>query len=311
MLQLIVLLVLQADDFQFGPLDQRAHALFQMGTSSFVPDMPTNLKQNEFYIHASMRSINVLNVMDNPTYAVDVEFERFSLNTWYAMTDKLAIGVELPFETISGGFQDDLIAGFHQTFGLGLGAREQFPRNGLGVSVSGKPTEIHSSSGLSDIVLRGSYKILEVDGLGWSIGCQLKLPTAAKNDLYDSDGVGVGVTTNVFYQTDDWYFNAGLSFAKVGNETIIGYKLKPYSESCFLMVEYRILDWLSVVMQSILQSGSVDNFGEYSKWSYELDGGFKIQLDKHIMLDVGVFENIITYSNSADFGMFTGITFKY
>lgn len=306
-----MMVCVQADDFPFGPLDQRAHALFQVGTTGFVPDAPTGLKQDELQIHMSLSSINVLND-SKPAYAVDMEFERLSLNMWYGVSDRLQIGVEIPFETINGGFQDSMISGFHKAFGLNQGSRDQFPRNRVGVTVNGQSITIRPALGIGDVMFLGNYQIFQDGDLpGWSVGYQVKFPTAIGDDIYGSRGFGVGVTTNLFHQVGDWYFNMGVSVARIGSEEVIGQKLKPTVQSLFLMVEYRIFDWLSFTGQCISQSGSAYNFGEYSRWSFEVDGGFKVALNKNMMWDVGFFENAVRYSNSADFGLFTGLTLKY
>lgn len=310
-LVLMAAMLLQADDYPFGPLDQRAHALFQVGTSCFVPDAPTGIKKNDLQVHLSLSSINVLNDA-RPNYTVDLEFERISLNMWYGITDKFQVGVQLPFETINGGFQDSLVSGFHTAFGLNLGSRNKFARNRVGITINDVPIEAHSSFGIGDVMLLGNYQILQnSDYPGWSVGYQIKLPTAARNDIYNSTGFGIGLTTNVFYQIGDWYFNAGASIARMGSEEVIGQRLKPVVESLFFMTEYRVLDWLSFVAQGIAQSGSAYHFGEYSRWSFEVDGGFKVVLDKNVAWDIGFFENVVKYSNSADFGLFTGLTLKY
>lgn len=310
-LLLALMMSVQADDFPFGPLDQRAHGLFQVGTAGFTPDAPTGLKKDDLQIHMSLSSINVMNDV-KPTYVADMEFERLSVNMWYGVSDRFSIGIQIPFETVSGGFQDSLISSFHKTFGLNNGTRDQFTRNRVVVNVRGQSVEVHPSLGLSDIITAGNYQIIrDGDTPGWSVGYQIKFPTAAGDDIYSSRGYGVGIATNVFHQMGDWYFNAGGSIARIGSEEVVGQKLKPIVETLFFMVEYRVFNWLSVVGQGIAQSGVAYNLGEYSRWSFEVDGGFKVVISKDMMWDFGFFENVVKYSNSADFGLFTGLTVRY
>ena len=311
-LLLAALMALQADDFPFGPLDQRAHGLFQLSTTGFVPDAPTNLKEDELQIHMSLSSINVLNFSDKSRYMIDMEFERISLNMWYGVTDRFHVGTHIPFETVTGGIEDAFIAEFHKTFGLSLGSRDKTRRNRVGVIIDGQPIDIQPTSGMSDIMLYADYQILKPGEFpGWSVGLQVKLPTANPRWLYDDHGLGVGLATNVFYQVNDWYFNVGVSVATPGHEIIFGQKARPFVETLFMTVEYRVLDWMSIVGQGILQSGSTRSFDEYSKWSLEIDGGFKFIIGDRVTWDLGFFENAVKYENSADFGLFTGLTVKY
>lgn len=301
----------QADDYPFGPLDQRSHGLFQVGTTGFVPDSPTGLKQDQLQIHMTLSSINVLNTSEKPAYDVDMEFERISLNMWYGVTDRLSAGVQIPFETANGGFQDNFIAGFHKTFGIGLGSRTKFPRDHIGADVGGVDAGIRPTMGLGDVIFQANYQIFQSGEFpGWSVGYQFKIPTADQDYIHKHE-LGVGLATNFFYQTGDWYWNVGFSFATPGDEGILGQKARSFVETLFVMIEYRIFDWLSVVGQGTLQSGPVVDFGEYSKWSLCIDGGFKIRIDKSVTWDIGFFENAVKYENSADFGLFTGLTLKY
>lgn len=301
-------LLLQADDFPFGPIDQRAHGAFQLSTSDFVPDVPTSLKDGEILFHGAVASINVLNA-PKELYVADMEFERLNLNCWYGVTDRFELGVRASYEWVNGGFQDDLIAGFHHTFGLNLGSRDEFKRGNTNLSINGQPNSLRPSGGFGDVMVLGNYQICKTGEFpGWSVGFQYKLPTSS--GLYDNDRLGVGVMTNIFYQVGDWYFNAGFSVAAVDG-SVFGRELKLMQDSGFFMVEYRICDWLSTVAQAVLQSGPIKDLGQYSRWSYEFDGGFKIVLSKHVMVDLGFFENAIKYDNSADFGLFTGLTLRW
>lgn len=306
-----IMAMAQVDDFPFGPLDQRAHGLFQVGTTGFVPDSPTQLKQDQLQIHMSLSSINVLNSSDNPAYNIDMEFERVSLNMWYGVTDRWSAGIQIPFEAANGGFQDSFIAGFHKTFGLSLGSRTKYPRDHIGADVGGNDANIHSTMGLGNIIFQANYQILKSgDYPGWSVGFQYKIPTATQDYIHKHE-LGVGLATNLFHQTGDWYWNVGFSLATPGDEGILGQKTRPFVETLFAMVEYRIYDWLSVVGQGTFQSGPVVNFGQYSKWSMYVDGGFKIRVNQNTTWNIGFFENVINYENSADFGLFTGLTLKY
>lgn len=299
----------QDDDFPFGPLDQKAHAVFQIGRVGFIPDMPVSLKEDDVQIHVSAQTMNLLNV--NPNYSFDMEFERFNLTAWYGVTDRFALGINIPVEAMNGGFEDALIYGFHDAFGLSLGSRPKYSHNDLSATIGGKRYQLRPSIGLGDIMLYAQCKIFEMGDLpGWSIGYQLRLPTAASTDLYTSREVGLGLATNIFYKIGDFFFDAGISFARINGDYVLDQQMRPLQASGFFMVEYRLTEWMSIVGQAILQSGPA-RVSDYARWSFEFDGGFKFMISKNVMFDIGAFENAISFENSVDFGLFSGLTLKY
>ncbi len=304
----------QDDDFWYGPLGAKSHALHQLAGVGFVPDMPTSLKDDTFELRLTFSSINVFNneLSHSPSYLVDLEFERFDLGAWYALSDRWQVGVNIPIETVNGGAMDSFIIGFHRTFGIDQGGRTEYKRNVTEIIVGNKRTSVGSDAMLGDIMLMANYKVInDPDGPQLMVGAQLKLPTATGNILYDSHTPGFGLSANVFQRIGDWYYNVGGSIALVGDCDVLDQRVRWYQATVFGMAERQILDGVSMVAQLIGQSGLAKGFGQYSTWSWEADAGFKFRLTKDMMFQFGVYENVITYANSADFGVFASLVLRY
>lgn len=302
------------DDFWYGPLGAKAHAVFQLAGVGFVPDTPTSLKEDTFELRATVSSINVFNndLKHRADYLIDLEFERLELSAWYAISNKWQIGIDIPLETVNGGVLDNFIIGFHRTFGIDQGGRTDYKRNVTQILVGNNKICVGSDATLGDIMLMTNYKIIDdIDGPQWMVGAQLKLPTATGDILYNSRTPGFGLSTNVFHQIGNFYYNVGGSLALVGDAEVLDQRVRWYQATVFGMAEYQFIDGISIVAQLIGQSGLAKHFGQYGAWSWEADAGFKFQVSKGTMLQFGIFENAITYANSADFGVFASLVLRY
>lgn len=301
----------QDDDMPFGPLGVEAHSLFQTPGVGFTPDMPLELKADEVSIRTSFSMFNVYNTQGR--YTVDLEYERFKFDLWYGVTDKLSFGLSVPVERVSGGHLDTLIQGFHKWAGLPEGNRG--PKDKLNVSIDGKTYNVDPETTFGDIMLSSNLEITKFlcddVTLGWYAGLHVKLPTT-HTDLYCSHGTGVGLSMNFMARCGDWFFDAGVSVAYLGEYYILDtMKTTPYQELVFVTLERHLCGWASIVGQVLMTSGSAKGLDQYSKWSYELDLGFKIAIAERTTMNFGAFENMANFSNSADFGVFFGFECRH
>lgn len=314
---LVALLALQAqepDEFWYGPLGARAHAVYQLGGVGFVPDAPTSLKDDTFETHITFSSINIFNntVKHNDGYLMDMEFERLNVDMWYGVSDRFQVGIMASVDIVNGGVLDDFIIGFHRTFGINQGGRTEYRRDATEIIIQGKHVDVKPAAMFGDMMLVANYKVFDdPDYPQLMVGTQIKLPTATANILYDSHGPGVGLSANLFYQIDGWYANIGASGALVGDCRVLGDRVRPYQLSLFAMVEKQLFDDVSMVAQIIGQSGLAKSLGQYSIWSWETDVGFKFHVSKRTMFEVGIYENIVYYANSADFGAFASYILRF
>jgi hypothetical protein len=309
----LILCLLQVQDYPFGPLGTSTHGIFQTATVGFIPNVPTNIKQDEFSSRILMESAQVFNneLKGNPNYFANFEFDRLSFDTQYGISDKWQVGINIPVESIDGGVLDGFIIHFHDTFGINQNGRTNYPRDKAILLVNDQQM-VHPQTSIGDIMLNTNYKILtDINYPQIMVGLQVKLPTAGLDTLYIDHRPGVGLSINTFYEIEGWYSNLGISVATTGGGTILDQKLRWYENSIFFMVEKQLFDQISVVAELTTQSGIAIDFGQFSKWSWTSVAGFKYRIDKNLVIELGITEHIILFSNNADFGVFTGLTYKY
>jgi len=129
---------------------------------------------------------------------LDGESYRWALSTRYGLTDKIEVGIEVPWIANSGGFLDSFIIDWHDTFGMPQGGRDSAPKNKLKYSYTKSGSQRllmdSSGSGLGDVVLTGGVKLYEEkspavhDAL--ALRATVKLPTGDSDALRGNGAFG-------------------------------------------------------------------------------------------------------------------------
>ncbi len=124
---------------------------------------------------------------------LDGETYHSNLGLRYGVGDRLQIGLDIPFISHSGGFLDGFIEGWHDTFHLPQGGREQAPRERLAYSYrrDGQPLVdlTDSTAGFGDLRLSGAWQLLRASAArpgAVALHLSLKLPTGDSDKLLGS-----------------------------------------------------------------------------------------------------------------------------
>jgi hypothetical protein len=137
---------------------------------------------------------------DQENVYLDGESYRLTLALRYGITDKLEIGVDLPWVGYGGGIFDSFIEGWHRFFGLSQGGRTQAPLNRLLFTYSRDGQERlrldDSNFGIGDIRLTSGWQLYN-DGsshpLAVALRASLKLPTGDSSRLHGSGSTDVAL----------------------------------------------------------------------------------------------------------------------
>ncbi len=128
----------------------------------------------------------------NESLVFDGETYRIALSGDYGIGTGLELGFDLPLLSHQGGFLDSFIEGWHDTFGLPQGTRDQTTANQLEYSYTrqdGQSFGLQSdSSGIGDLSLRGAWQLLRDDNRKRALALRvaLKLPTGSTEKLTGS-----------------------------------------------------------------------------------------------------------------------------
>jgi hypothetical protein len=186
-----------------GPLPNRSMMPLSLIFGQPLPDKPGRIDagKNEVNWVTHYSSILVKELKGQEQMNVDGEFLRTSLWMKRGLSDRIEVGLELPFVHYTGGFLDKTIEDFHDLFGFPQGKRDSNPnnqyevtyRNAEGLFFTAEENGFH----LSDIPLYLKVGILEPEESGVALAARgtLKLPTGDEDDGHGSgkfDG-GFGV----------------------------------------------------------------------------------------------------------------------
>jgi len=144
-------------------------------------------------------SNSVERTMADESLLFDGETYRLAISGDYAVGTDLELGIELPLVSHEGGFLDSFIEGWHDTFGLPQGIRNQRPRNQLDYSYSrqgGEGFDLQShQAGLGDLSLRGAWQYWrDPAGLrALALRASLKLPTGSAEKLTGSGSTDLAI----------------------------------------------------------------------------------------------------------------------
>ncbi len=150
-------------------------------------------------ITVDIASNSVENITTDENLFFDGETYRGALSVAYGVGAKLEIGLELPLLSHRGGRLDSFIEGWHDTFGLPQGIRDQTPRNQLDYSYSrldGQGFSLQSdTTGIGDLSLRAAWEYWSDDEKNQALALRasLKLPTGSAEKLTGSGSTDLAV----------------------------------------------------------------------------------------------------------------------
>ncbi len=145
---------------------------------------------------------------------IDGETYRATVRLRYGVTDNWELGVELPYISHHGGFMDEPIESFHDTFDLANADREKFPQDQLLYNYFQNGQRVftldESGGGLGDVRVSAGYTLAENHRQQWALRGGVKLPTGDAEDLTGSEGTDVSLALH--FSDSQWLDKAVLSF---------------------------------------------------------------------------------------------------
>ena len=158
-------------------------------TAAIIPRNKLSLALNQDYtsnytVHSTARE----------QITLDGETHRLALVTRYGIAPRMEVGLEIPYVSQKGGFLDNFIVDWHNTFKMPQGGRDQAPDNRLNYSYRKDGVQKlemnQGDSGLGDVSLTGGLSLYDVAGTErhdrLAFKGAVKLPTGDSSSLLGS-----------------------------------------------------------------------------------------------------------------------------
>ncbi|MGK0441617.1 MAG: hypothetical protein ACJA0N_001418 [Pseudohongiellaceae bacterium] len=127
----------------------------------------------------------------NEAIFMDGETYRAELNWRYGLSDRIELGLTVPFISHQNGGMDGFIEDWHDTFGLPDGDRIDYPKGQLRYQYQ-QGDEIlldmqQNGEGIGDVTLAAAIQLAESDSRRWALRVGVKFATGDEQRLRGSD----------------------------------------------------------------------------------------------------------------------------
>jgi len=144
---------------------------------------------------------------------IDGETYRTNFQLRVGVSDKLELGLDIPYLSHDGGSLDGFIDSWHNVFGLPDGGRSSYPEDQLRFSYEKDGQEMvnlnQAKDGLGDVDLNAMYQLPSTATRQWALRGQVKLPTGEVEDLLGSDSTDVAVALHLSDRS--WFEKTGIA----------------------------------------------------------------------------------------------------
>lgn len=247
-------------------------------------------------------------------FFADGELYRTNLSVRYGLGAGYQLAVTVPYVDFRGGFGDDLIEEFHDTFGFDQGGRLGVPRDRYTIYFrNDEGHEVFRTDGpdadLGDVTV--SLKKALVDGEHWKIAAQgvYKAATGEEGELFSSgsDDYGAQLLLTRYGANDCWHLILGGS--RLGEHEVFALE-EQTRFSAMLGYEHRLTrnsTWLvqAQVSESPFEEADIEGLDDLQ---YLVDLGVKVAFNPRTVAFIALTENVVEFTNSADVGLHFGLT---
>jgi hypothetical protein len=267
--------------------------------------LPRGAKELTVSLNYASNYVNETNAREN--LLLDGETARLILGGRYGLSERLELGVTIPYINHSGGFLDGFIINYHDLFGFPQGGRDQAPRDRLlyrysrdGVEKLNLDTSGH---GLGDISLSAALQLYR-DGEEYpravALRSTIKLPTGDSDSLYGSGSTDFSLSVGAL---NDFklpvghgavFAEGGVMFTTTGS--ILPEQRRNNVGFGTIGAGWNPLSWMALKLQLDLHSplyGDSD-LKPLSANAAQLIMGGTLGLTKSTTLDIAVCEDIAT-----------------
>ncbi|MDD2900297.1 MAG: DUF3187 family protein [Desulfuromonadaceae bacterium] len=255
---------------------------------------------------------------------LDGEIYRTTVSVRYGVARNWEAGIEIPYVFHGGGFLDNFIIGWHSTFTLPQGGRNNAPKNRLNYSYQKNGIQKiqmdHTISGLGDLSLTGGVNLYDGNDSGLqdrvSLKAAIKLPTGDSTQFLGSGSTDVALLLCGGINRYTEWGSLGL-FGSVGALAMTRGDLLPDQQKhiaglATLGAGWGPASWISFKVQL---NGSTPLYGasslaEISKSPMLLILGGALRFPEEYSLDIGVGEDVAV-NTAPDVSFYLGLNKRF
>jgi len=264
-------------------------------------------------------------VTNRESILLDGESDRLTLAVRYGLTDRLEMGMDLPWVGYNGGIFDNFVEGWHRFFGLPQGGRTRAPHDRLLFTYSKDDQERlrldNANSGIGDIRLNSGWQLYHEGGpnpCALALRASLKLPTGSSSELRGSGSTdfALWLTASDDFPLSKWWGHVTLFGAAGALAMTNGQVLKDQQQNLAgfgsLGMGWSPRDWIALKTQVSLHSpfyqGS--DLGELSRTAVQLLIGGTLAFSSQTALDIAVSEDA-RVATSPDVALHLGLSHQF
>ena len=235
--------------------------------------------------------------------SIDGETHKVTLSLQYGITDRLELGLEIPYTRHTGGSLDGFIEDWHDFWGLPNGGRENMPEDLLNYhhQINGVSTNrlSNSKSAIGDVQLYAGYQLNDSDTHTWTVRGGVKLPTGDPDDLSGSDSADLFTSLHlshaVLFNNPNLYFHGNAGILALGNGKVIEQQLQDWVFFGSGALAWHVWEKVSLKAQVDFHSAFYDSdLTELGNFSAQLVFGGTVKLGERLLLDLSISEDIVT-----------------
>lgn len=126
---------------------------------------------------------------------IDGESYRTTLRWRYGASERVELGIDVPYLSHQAGRMDDFIENWHSFWGFPNGDRDKFPQDQLSYRYSDNGQQLmnvtSNGDGLGDVSLSVAYQLAASDVRHWALRGGVKLATGDADSLRGSDSTDI------------------------------------------------------------------------------------------------------------------------
>jgi hypothetical protein len=258
---------------------------------------------------------------DESEYLLDYEMSETLVSMTYGFNNRFGVLVAFENRNYFGGEMDGFIQGFHDLFGIDQDGRDDVPKDrkviqrfdpNTGQMLSETSAEDLENNGmvfLMNYMLTHGTKIWPAANVFGGVRYALNCAELCKDNHPVDAGFGLGLAKR---WSKRWYTYASLGYthyeSRDPREPAPGVTPMDFENNA--LTGLFVLSWhytptFAILAQYLYSGPSIKNIDGLDEASHEIHFGFKWKT-KYGLVEMALIENVISMSNSPDFGLHVG-----